>query len=368
MSVGVLKSRTNTQVPYTVKRDEIQIKDESTPKKSTIGNKLRASYQKTTSAFTEYPAKGLKGSKKATFYEFLNMGAVPYIVGSATFMALFAGVNKKFNLFSAKSAGPKKLALGVVLFGVAKSLSKYLISTPVKMATGIDTEMGYERHIYTPKKDDIPPEFQIDEYEQHKVMESHDFPRYDMLYGEKHKDKNGNPLPHNYFYDKIAKKNGLGENLPASDTEVKPIIKDVISRSNTAKSISSYLWAAAGVALAAQDSWSNFFRATSKASWEKFKPAADSNVVQNVVGRVVNTSKNIGRIAGSFGRNLVNATKELYHGPEGAKGFGKNAGKFLLGAAVLSSILGAANTIYGAKNAVGQNKNVFDKKEKVTVQ
>lgn len=367
MSVSVLR-KSNTQVQYpSIKKDEIQIKEESKPVKNTLANQLRTSYQKTTSAFTEYPAKGLKGSKKATFYEFLTMGAVPYLVGSATFMALFAGVNKKFDLFAAKSAGPKKLALGVVLFGVAKSLSKHLISTPVKIATGIDTEEKYEKHTYTPDKT-LPPEYQIDEYEQHKVMESHDFPRYDLLYGEKHKDKDGNPLPHNYFYDKIAKKNGLGENLPASDTEVKPIIKDVISRSNTAKSISSYLWAAVGVTLAAQDSWSNFFRATSKANWEKFKPAADSNIIKNIAGRGINTAKNIGRIAGSFGRNFVNATKELYHGPEGAKGFNKNAGKFILGAAILSSVLGAANTIYGAKHAVGQNKNVFDKKEKVTVQ
>jgi hypothetical protein len=179
-------------------------------------------------------------------------------------------------------------------------------------------------------------------------------------------DKQGKP--HNYLFDKIAKKNGLGENLAASDTEVKPIIKDVIARSNTAKSISTYLWAATGVALAAQNSWSNFFRAMSKNSWDKFKPAANSNIAQNIIGKVSNTGKNIARITNSFGRNLVNATKELYNGPEGAKGFGKNAGKFLLGAAVLSSVLGAVNTIYGAKTAVGQNKNVFDKKEKVTVQ
>ena len=67
MSVSVLRPKTNTQVQYSVKKDEIQIKDESTPKRSNIGNKLRASYQKTTSAFTEYPAKGLNGSKKSTF-------------------------------------------------------------------------------------------------------------------------------------------------------------------------------------------------------------------------------------------------------------------------------------------------------------
>lgn len=362
MSVSVLKPKSNTPVQYPViKRDELQMKDDSTPQKNTIGNKLRASYQRTMSAFTEYPAKGLKGSKQSTFYEFLSMGIVPYILGSATFMALFAGTNKKFDLFSAKAAGPKKLALGVVFFALAKNLSKHLISTPVKIATGIDTEAGYERHVYTTDKN-IPPEYQMDEYEQHKVMESHDFPRYDMLYGEKH------GKPHNFKFDEIAKKNGLGENLPASDTEVKPIIKDVISRSNTAKSISTYLWAAAGVALAAQDSWTNFFRAASKSNWQGFKPSDNANFIQKISGKVLNTAKNIGRIAGSFGRNFVKTTKELYNGPAGATGFKKHAGKALIGAAIASSVLGAINTIYGAKTAVGQNKNVFDKKEKVTVQ
>ena len=42
---------------------------------------------------------GIKGSKKSTFYEFLSMGIVPYLVGSATFMALFGGANKYFDNF-----------------------------------------------------------------------------------------------------------------------------------------------------------------------------------------------------------------------------------------------------------------------------
>ena len=234
----------------------IELKESCEVKPNTLRNRIMLPYQKTTSAFLEYPAKGLTGSKKSNFYEFLAMGTVPYLVGSAMLMAVFNGV--------IKSTMGAKAALGVLFYGVAKSLSKSLISTPVKWATGIDTEMAYERTLSTPEGAPV----KITEVEQHKVMESHDFPRYDMLYGEKYKDKDGNPLPHNYFYDKIAKKNGLGENLPASDTEVKPIIKDVISRSNTGKSISSYLWAAVGVGLAVQKPWNNFFRAMSKDSWQ----------------------------------------------------------------------------------------------------
>ncbi len=338
------------------------LKEEVTLKPNTLKNRVMSAYQKTTSAFTEYPAKGLKGSKKSNFYEFLSMGIVPYLVGSATLMAAFNGVSKLFDnpaTKTAKSLG-NKMALGVVFYGIAKSLSKTLISTPVKLATGIDTEMAYERHIYSDPKLDL--KHPIHEYEQHKVMESHDFPRYDMMYGEKV------GKPHNYLFDKIAKKNGLGENLPSSDTDVKPIIKDVISRSNTAKSISSYLWAAVGVVLAVQTPWNHFFKSASKSSWKKFTPSADTNMAGKIVGKVVNTASNIGRIAGSFGRSLVDASKELYKGPAGASGLEKHAGKALIGIAALSSILGALNTIHGAKTAVGQNKNVFDRKGKVTVQ
>jgi len=338
------------------------LKEKTELKPNTLKNKVMSGYQKTTSAFTEYPAKGLMGSKKSNFYEFLSMGIVPFLVGSATFMAVFNGASKLFDNPGTKAASPKggRLALGVVFFAIAKSLSKSLISTPVKMATGIDTEMSYERHVYSDPKLNL--KHPVHEYEQHKVMESHDFPRYDMMYGKKV------GKPHNYLFDKIAKKNGLGDDLPASDTEVKPLIKDVISRSSTAKSISSYLWAAVGVTLAAQTPWNNFFRAASKSNWEKYKPAADTNFVGKIAGRAANTAKNIWRITGSFGRNLVKASKELYNGPEFEKGFNKHAGKILLATAALSSILGAANTIYGAKTAVGQHKNVFDKKEKVTVQ
>lgn len=363
MTISVQQPNTANVPINTQKITNSDLKEEVTLKPNTLKNKIMSNYQKTTSAFTEYPAKGLTGSKKSNFYEFLTMGIVPFLVGSATFMAVFNGASKHFDNASTKAAGMKggKLALGVAFFAIAKSLSKSLISTPVKMATGIDTEMSYERHVYSDPKLNL--KHPVHEYEQHKVMESHDFPRYDMMYGEKV------GKPHNYLFDKIAKKNGLGENLPASDTEVKPIIKDVISRSNTAKSISSYLWAAVGVTLAAQTPWNNFFRAASKNNWIKFKPSKpDANILEKAAGHTVNTAKNLWRIAGSFGRNFVKASKNLYNGPAEAKGFSKHAGKALIGIAALSSILGAANTIYGAKTAVGQHKNVFDKKEKVTVQ
>lgn len=341
------------------------LKEETTLKPNTLKNRIMSAYQKTTSAFIEYPVKGLAGSKKSNFYEFLSMGTVPYLVGSATLMAVFNGASRLFSdnasIKAAKSLG-NKMALGVVFYGIAKSLSKALISTPVKIATGIDTEMAYEKHIYS--NPELNLKTPIHEYEQHKVMESHDFPRYDLMYGEKV------GKPHNYLFDKIAKKNGLGDNLAASDTEVKPIIKDVISRSNTAKSISSYLWAAVGVCLAVQAPWNNFFKSLSKSNWSKYKPADNTGFIGKIGGKALNVAKNIARISGSFGRNLVDASKELYNGPAKAKGFTKHAGKAVIGLALASSVFGALNTIYGAKTSAGQrnNQNVFDTNGKITVQ
>ena len=42
------------------------------------------------SAFIDYPIKGLRGDVNANFYEFLTMGIVPYILGSAVFMTVSA--------------------------------------------------------------------------------------------------------------------------------------------------------------------------------------------------------------------------------------------------------------------------------------
>jgi len=327
-----------------------------------LRTKIMRSFQKTTSAFTEYPAKGLTGDKKSTFYEFLTMGTVPYLLGSATFISIFNGVNKFLPAFGSKIAKSKgyKMALGVAFYGIAKSLSKSLVTTPVKMATGIDTEMPYEKVSYSlPTSND---DGLLHQYEQHGIFESRDFPRFDLLYGDKENKS------HNYRYDKIAKKCGLGENLQASDTEVKPIIKDVISRTSTAKSLSSYLWAAVGVALAVQKPWDNFFNATSKKCWKPFIKNDNDNKIINFVDKSKNTGLNILRITKSFGRNFLNAAKDLYKGPEASTGFAKHAGKALLATAVITTVLGVANAIHGSRIAGDRDRHVINKNKKVTVE
>ena len=51
--------------------------------------RLEQGSQRVMSAFIDYPVKGLMGDINTNFYEFLTMGIVPYIAGSAMFMLVF---------------------------------------------------------------------------------------------------------------------------------------------------------------------------------------------------------------------------------------------------------------------------------------
>lgn len=182
--------------------------DKDTLLKNNLSTRTRIGLDKLTKAFTIYPAKGLKGSKNSNFYEFLTMGNVPYITGSLMLMSIFNSVNKNFLPNAQKSAAKlgNKMALGVIMYCAFKSLSKTFVHTPVRLATGIDTELPYAKVNYLLQED--PDDYSnVTSIEYHKVGESVDFPRWDQLYG---KPEKGESI--NWRYDKIAKKNGLGEN------------------------------------------------------------------------------------------------------------------------------------------------------------
>ena len=112
-------------------------------KKHPLTTNLKIQGDKLVNAFTKYPKKGLNGSKNANFYEFLTMGMVPYLTGSAMMIAVFNAASKFFDTASAENAAKvgKKMGLGVVLYGLGKTLSKKLIETPVNMKYGIDVNL-----------------------------------------------------------------------------------------------------------------------------------------------------------------------------------------------------------------------------------
>lgn len=288
--------------------------------------RTRIGLEKTNKSFTIYPARGLKGSRNANFYEFLSMGVVPYLIGSATLIAVFNC--KPFQHFDKSKAAKlgRPMALGVVLYGVFKELSKALITYPVKWKTGIDTELPYAKvnYLFDELHESQENNNDITSTEYHKIGESVDFPRWDLLYGDPAK---GEKL--NFRYDKIAKKNGLGEDLNDSDQEVKPIYKEVLVKSKLAKSISSFLWGAVGVALAFQSPMENYFKAATLKIWKPAKFFGQFRV---------------------FGSSFAAGLKELYNGaPNAETKIEKHAGKALLGLAALSTVLGLLNTIHITK-------------------
>ncbi len=216
-------------------------------------NKSRIQVDKFFNAVTVYPAKGLSGSPNANFYEFLTMGMVPYLIGSGMLMAVFNLATKYFEPSKARHARMRgaHMALGVIFYGLFKSLSKKFIEVPVRLKTGIDMNLPYkDMKAQLPERPDDNAEKKSVEY--HKVFESVDFPRWDLLYDYK-KGK-----PRNYYYDNVAKKMGLGEKLVASDQAAKPKIRETVIKTRTWTTLTSYLWAGLGVALAMQEAWTPF--------------------------------------------------------------------------------------------------------------
>lgn len=115
---------------------------------NTLRTRMQQKYQKTTNAFLQYPVKGFKGDVNSDFYEFLSMGIVPYLLGSAMFMGLF-NLLKDLNPKSQKLANinGNKMALGVVLYGLFKTLSNDLVTRPVYWGTGVDIELPLSMYI-----------------------------------------------------------------------------------------------------------------------------------------------------------------------------------------------------------------------------
>ena len=242
--------------------------DNDTLLENNFKNRTRIAYDKFTNALSLYTAKGLKGDKNSNFYEFLTLGSIPYVIGSLMLMSVFNSANKHFAPFarSKASAVGRRMALGVLFYGIWKSFTKSFVNAPVKWITGVDTEVPYAKVIY--ELPDNIYDTDVTSIEYHKAYESKEFPTWELFYKSEAKGE-----VRNEYYDKIAKKIGCGENLNDSDQEMKPIIKQIAIKTDMAKILSSYLWAAAGVGYAFQTPWEDYLNVATLKFWKfnKFK-------------------------------------------------------------------------------------------------
>lgn len=330
--------------------------DESEIVPNTLRTRVLQKYDKTLNAMTEYPVKGLKGDVNSDFYEFLSMGIIPYLVGSGMFIAMFNLLNK--HLTPKASLRGKKMGLGVVLYGLLKTLSNDLVTRPVALFTGVDLELPY-RNIYCTLPTKPGSEAIVDHKHQHrKVYDSIEFFRKDLI--AKH------PKYDVAYYDGIAKKLGMGENLNDSVSETTPIIQSIVASTKTAKTLSSYAWACAGVGIAVQNCWADFFRAFSNRP--KYIAKSGEGFFSRAGGKLVNTCKNSLNLTKTFGKTFGKACKTFVTGEAGTKGFRKHAGKSWLLLTLALTIGSTYNVIHRAKQ-MGKlaNKDLIDRNQESTV-
>jgi len=322
-----------------------------------IKTRLQQETQKKMSAFIDYPVKGLKGDVNSNFYEFLTMGTIPYILGSAMFIIVFNALNlgKHLGATDAQAASRLggKMALGVIFYGLLKNISKNLVPKPIKIATGVDIDMPYENKVYNLPKG-VGKDAEIDiVWQQRKVFDSKEFFRKDLLERE--------------YFDNIAKKLGLGENLNDSISETTPIIQNIVSTSNTAQTLSSYAWAAVGVGLAMQDAWNEFFESISNR--KHYTSKQQEGFISKLIGKTKNFGINCWNISNNFVKSGFKSCKQLWTGNPVDSRFMKHSGKALvLFATILTGGL-ISNSIIRAKN-LAKNRNLMtidDSKESTVI-
>ena len=317
-------------------------------KKHPISTSLKIQGNKLVNAFTTYPKKGLKGSKNANFYEFLTMGTMPYLAGSAAMIAVFNAAETYFKTPDAVKAAKygKKMGIGVALYGIGKTLSKKLIEVPLNMKYGIDVNLPYKKVIH-----ELPEQGNTDNlvaHEYHKAFESVDFPRWDLFYN----NKSFGP-DRNSYYEKVGKKMGIDvEDLEHADQKVKPLIREKVVKTRLYSTLSSYLWAATGVAVAMQKPFENLvLNPKTRMATAKARKQAGLKVENFAV---------------DFGKKFVASCKELVKNPSKPS---RIAGRALLGAAVGMTLLGNFATLFdfnkdkGSK--VATSPLIDESKEKV---
>ncbi len=327
-------------------------------KKHPITTTAKIQADKFVNAFTKYPKKGFEGSKNANFYEFLTMGMVPYLAGSGMMMAVFNLASKFFDTPAAVNASKlgKKMGLGVVFYGIGKTLSKKLIETPVNLKYGVDVNVPYKKIVH-----ELPEKRNKDNlvtHEYHKAFESVDFPRWDLFYN----NPDFGPERNSYFA-KVGKRMGIkDDDMEHADQKVKPLIKEKIVKTKLYSTLSSYLWAATGVGIAMQQPWENFVLNPLKrmANYKNYKKLADSAKEQG---------KNIAKydnVVKDFGKKFVESCKQFVNNSSKST---KIAGRMLLGAAVGMTLLGNFSTLFDFNNkgasAQASSSLIDESKEKV---
>jgi len=225
---------------------KVEKHDEVLPE--TFSTKFNAGI-KQASMLPKYAAEGLRGDKNANFFEFLQLGKIPYWVGGAVLAWCFAAGGEKSKFFT------KQKAVGIGLYYVGAMAAKALVDGPVRFFKGIDLNRKYSDVVAlaTESKDGHSEK----KTEYHNVYESIDLTRRYLLY--KHDSSAAEDPNHvNSEYDKIALNMGLDKDLNDPDSTVKPYVKKLIVASRAWKSALIVPMAMLAAGLSTSDVWKNW--------------------------------------------------------------------------------------------------------------
>jgi len=224
-------------------------KNESHIHKQDILTGAKTSAHKLTNDIFTYFPKGFAGSKNSDFYEYLSLGMVPNLIGSAMLIATYGLANRHFNAKDAKYAGfgLKNMAAGVALYAAGKWAYQKLARMGIKASTGIDLDMKYVK-----KVNELPEagrEKGLVRTQYPGVFDSVQFYRSDLLA----KDAEINHNDVYYHDDKITKRAGFDKKLNAPNQTASDKIRKVKARATALENVGKYIVAATGVALGAQE-------------------------------------------------------------------------------------------------------------------
>lgn len=212
-------------------------------------NKMKINVEKTADIpFVHFP-RGLGGAPDFTFFEFLQTAKFPYYVGGPILAALFYAGVKKDNLKSAQAAKhvAKRMAVGVALYYVGAMVAKSIINTTTKVLRGVDLNQPYVKAISTDTNN--TGAFKKSK-EYHKLFESIDFTRTDMLYR-----KGKTPDEINATYKRYGKKYGVKDDTNDVDSTVKPLLKKTIVMARAWQYALTAFYVTLGIGMANQSAW-----------------------------------------------------------------------------------------------------------------
>ncbi len=298
-----------------------KVHDQLLPKNPLV--KIRAGVEQA-AYVPQYAVRGLKGDPDSNFFEYLKLGKVPYYIGGpalvATTLAFLTKGNPQANQGVLRSA--KKLGAGVVLYYLAASAAKAVIDTPVKWFRGVDLNHKYKDIVDL--RATSPTGVSPKKKEYHGVFDSVDFTRWDLLYNN-HQSR---PELVNKYFNKIAQKYGIDQNMNDSDSTVKTSIKKTIIMSRAWKYALTIPFVATAIGLSVQEPWENIGKTIVKDVKEIFNPAAK-------ISLKVRADKAVKVATQNFLKPLADSFAQLWKGQGLKSGI---AGKALILASGLGSL------------------------------